>query len=790
MSEINARQGDLRSFLYAQRYQIEYYQREYTWGANEIVELLDDLTHAFSESYDENESNGRNVENYEKYFLGSFIVSTKRDEIDPDDTYGKFVVDGQQRLTSLMLLFLYLGKINKDEELSKYVRSKHYGEEEFVISTPDRKKVLNYILDSNQEITTEGFNEVSEKNIINNYKEIQNFFEEAVEKGAFDNKKIKFFTYWLERCVFLVEISVGSDESAYHIFEAMNTRGKDLTNAEMLKGFLVSMAGDKKKEALSLWEKIYYKFSTESEFDDFMGIFIRGRFITDFDLTRIESLKKSGYYQIESTYYTIIKKRQAELLSSQEQLFDFIKGLDFYSDLYISIKKKTESCQEGDEEFYYLNLAYPKNWIIPFFSLISPEDPKGIQDTKTQIIINYLDLFSGVSFFGGRKLKGGEGNHLTLMNVIRVYCSKNENPKTDEEIISFQYYLYQSIVSLYSRVKNESKESLSSELLFSSSNRETIKYILLRLSNLLELQSAKADMYTTYNNSKYEIEHLLARDYEINDFNKSEFIDEQEFAFWRSKIGALGILDKSTNSAFKDASYSEKVKNYPKHNRLLGLLSKDSYQSDGKLAYMPGLNKMIKNNPQLLPYIKPHEKLGKEEILQREALFNELAKILWNPNRLLESSHFESAEETLAFCEDIFGETEVQLELNNSTGRKVNLKDLKGKEMFMEVDNARFEFDFYGHSNGIVLKTIEKCPLIKDVGKLFIELPGLAGVGDAYNKIIADSNTTIENGRFSWTGEMRVPARTPIFFMAGDSADSITYKGEKLMMKSHYHLRR
>lgn len=198
---------------------------------------------------------------------------------------------------------------------------------------------------------------------------------------------------------------------------------------------------------------------------------------------------------------------------------------------------------------------------------------------------------------------------------------------------------------------------------------------------------------------------------------------------------------------------------------------------------------MIKNNPQLLPYIKPYEKLGKEEILQREALFNELAEIIWNPNRLLESSHFESTEETLVFCEDIFGETEVQLELNNSTDSNVNLKDLKGKEMFMEVDDARFEFDYYGRSDGIILKTIEKCPLTKDVDKLFVELPGLAGVGDAYNEIIADSNTTTENGRFSWTGEMRVPARTPIFFIAGDSADFITYKGEKLMAKTHYKLR-
>lgn len=786
MSEINAKQGNLRNFLYAQRYQIEYYQREYTWGANEIVELLNDLTHAFGESYDENESDGRNVENYKKYFLGSFIVSTKRDEISPDNTYGNFIIDGQQRLTSLMLLFLCLGKINKNEELKKYVRSQHYDKEEFVISTPDREKVLNYILSAKQEITTDGFNEVSEQNIINNYKEIQNFFEEATRNGAFDAKKIKFFTYWLESCVFLVEISVGSDESAYHIFEAMNTRGKDLTNAEMLKGFLVSIAGNKKKEALSLWEKIYGKFSTESDFDDFMGILIRGRFITDFDLTRLESLKKSGYYQIESTYYTIIKKRQAEILSNQEQLFDFINSLDFYSDLYISIKNKTKSVQKGYEEFYYLNLAYMKNWIIPFFSLIAPEDPKDIQDTKIQIIINYLDLFSGVSFFGGRKLKSGEGNLLTPMNVIRVYCSKNKNPKTDVEIVSFQYYLYQSIVSLYSRVKNENKEGTYSELLFSSSNRETIKYILLRLSNLLEIQSGRANMYFTYNDSKYEIEHLLAKGYEINDFNQPEFSDEQEFNFWRSRIGALGILDKSTNSAFKDAPYSKKVKNYANHNRLLGILSVDSYQSDGKLAYMPKLNQLIKENPQLSKYIKPYEKLGKDEIRNRERLFNELAKIVWNPNRLLESNHFESTEETLAFCEGIFEEVEVKFELNNSVGSNVVSK---GKEMFMEVDGARFEFVYYGHSNGIILKTIEKCPLAKDVDRLFIELPGLAGVGNAYNEIIADSNTKIENGRFSWTGEKRVPARTPIFFMASESADSITYKGEKLMVKNHYKLK-
>jgi len=68
-------------------YQIPPYQRPYSWRMENVQELLDDLWNAFSE-------------NDSEYFIGSLITI----EREPDRKYD--VVDGQQRLITLNLIFL------------------------------------------------------------------------------------------------------------------------------------------------------------------------------------------------------------------------------------------------------------------------------------------------------------------------------------------------------------------------------------------------------------------------------------------------------------------------------------------------------------------------------------------------------------------------------------------------------------------------------------------------------------------------------------------------------------
>lgn len=97
MREIQGNARTIRELLKGQKYAIDYYQREYKWETKQIHELIDDLTGRFWEDYRPSDRR-RAVAGYGHYFLGSIVVSRKDGR--------NYIVDGQQRLTSLTLLLM------------------------------------------------------------------------------------------------------------------------------------------------------------------------------------------------------------------------------------------------------------------------------------------------------------------------------------------------------------------------------------------------------------------------------------------------------------------------------------------------------------------------------------------------------------------------------------------------------------------------------------------------------------------------------------------------------------
>ena len=88
--------------LEKKKYSIDYYQREYKWEAKQIAELVSDLTAKFLALYEPDHAR-KDVAKYPGYYLGSIIISQKGSQ--------PFVVDGQQRLTSLTLFLTYLRRL-------------------------------------------------------------------------------------------------------------------------------------------------------------------------------------------------------------------------------------------------------------------------------------------------------------------------------------------------------------------------------------------------------------------------------------------------------------------------------------------------------------------------------------------------------------------------------------------------------------------------------------------------------------------------------------------------------
>src|SRR5438876_2228891 len=133
MKEIRGDAKNIRALLGGAKYAVDYYQREYKWQKKHVAELVDDLSDKFRESYDPAHERAA-VESYGHYFLGSIIISDKEGR--------KFIIDGQQRLTSITLLLMHLHRQLADEQqksqLTELIFSQKFGKRSFNLDVAER----------------------------------------------------------------------------------------------------------------------------------------------------------------------------------------------------------------------------------------------------------------------------------------------------------------------------------------------------------------------------------------------------------------------------------------------------------------------------------------------------------------------------------------------------------------------------------------------------------------------------------------------------------------------------
>ena len=436
-NNIVAQQKMLGMMFTDTRYRVDVFQRDFRWQHKQIDALISDLTSSFYNSYKDGDTLAA-VRNYDCYYMGPVVLCDNDGEMS--------VVDGQQRLTSFSLLFIYLRHLQRKlkledvnyRELNNYIFVLLNGKRTFSLDVPARKKVMDYLYkDAVHTVDFEivGNNEndrESNTNLMTCYDDICHIFPREIQ----NEQVLPLFIEWLVTRVVLVEIKASDMDNAYTIFETMNDRGLSLNPTEILKAHLLSKITDEdRREEMNLFWKgrisdIKFKAGGEGDLAFFRAWF-RAKYA--------ETIKKgqSGeemedFEQIGSRFQNWFKNNQKRMhLTKSDDYYNFVKGdFDFFSTQYMDIIDKQHTSDDEESEEFYITACFPMADSLMMPLMMAPvmaRDSVEEIGQKLRIVNHYADVF-----INRRSLLGKSVNQSTIRRKIFeiVKGIRNQDIKT------------------------------------------------------------------------------------------------------------------------------------------------------------------------------------------------------------------------------------------------------------------------------------------------------------------------------------------------------------------------
>ena len=603
MREILGEAKTVRKLLHGVKYSIDYYQREYKWHEKQIRELVDDLSNKFLEEYDPTHPR-RKVADYPHYFLGSIIIS-KKDSV-------SYIVDGQQRLTSLTLLLTLLRNLQNEHavkvNVDELIFSELYGQKSFNLHVDERTPVMEALYEGKTFDVTDRPESV--RNLVQRYQDLETWFPEELREAA-----LPYFIDWLLNNVHLVEIKAYSDDDAYTIFETMNDRGLSLSPTEMLKGYLLSNIDETKRTtADTRWrDRVRRLNDTGKEVEpDCFKAWFRSQYATKIRERR-RGAKPEDFDRIGTEFHRWLRDSATAVgLIQSEDFYHFIdRDLNFYSRQYLRLIEAGQNPVAGLEHVRYNAQHGSTLQYMLMLAPLRPDDGEPVVVRKVGLVARYLDILLTWRLWNFRTIA------YSTMQYSMFLVMRNIRGLAPDALA---YKLYEFLG------KERETFASNSRLRMHQQNRYALHRILARLTDYVETQSGQPSLYLDYVNegrTRYEVEHIWA---DHPERHTAEFNHPADFAEHRNRIGGLLLLPKSVNASYGDLSYSEKLPHYNTQNLLARSLHPQCYEHN------PGFLRF--KDLRGLPFV-PHEEFNTADLERRGELYRQIAERIWNPDDLL-----------------------------------------------------------------------------------------------------------------------------------------------------------
>lgn len=637
----------LQAILSKEVYYIDFYQREYVWKTNIVKTLLDDITYHFKQSYKPDvDITEETINKYNWYYLNICLINK-------DEESGKqYIVDGQQRLTTLCLIAVKLYHLLNTnptkfdaliDNIKECIFTKNlYKGSIYLIDNDKRKNIMDFLFtikepepkikakgkEQEQKILTEENKEqkakyepktITEKNILERFGDISKYLNKFLyidsKKQLLDEKKLEAFTLFFLQKLILIKAIINQKDTPM-VFEVINDRGIALKPFEILKGKLLGVLDKDDIETYNdLWEQSLNKISDIE--DEFFQNYIKAKYIYTKNST-IETQINKEYHRYIFDDNDIAKdlKFRREDSSNIENIKKFITtDLQYYSKLYGKITSKSKyEFVDYNKEINDLKGQYQN--IMSACEINDINEEEKIKSISYEIDRMYMLLqlngfyqsneYTEIQYNLNKRLKGVVcEDYRKIFNSILVDIIKEKTDKDNVETLLD-----------YNRFTQRGYNNFSVDFL---------RYFFARVEQYLCKEIGREmidDIYNISMTKKYHREHILSK----NEENKSYFKDEQEFENERNRIGGLLLLYGRDNESSGNELYSDKLKTYSNSFIWAQTLTPNWYHSNkqfddfnSKFEVQTGIK------------FEEIKKFDKDALEYRSKLLFEIVKQIWTP---------------------------------------------------------------------------------------------------------------------------------------------------------------
>ena len=353
---------------------IPVYQRNYDWNLVQCKQLLFDIIET-----------GKN-EKVNAHFIGS-IVYVHDDVYTASGLTELTIIDGQQRLTTITLIFIALYRLAQQLENPTLVSRIHktYLINEFAPEaeklklkpTDNNKEALRHILNSSE---GEEFNGYSR--IIENF----NFFKSHINKENFDT-----VLRGLNKLIF-VDIALDRQkDNPQRIFESLNSTGLELSQADLIRNYILMGLSRTNQEKIY---KSYWEVIEKNAKDEILNKSRVSDFIRDYLTLINKEIPNKGevYVKFKSQYPTTTIDELENVLADLKSLVKYYNKL---------INPKNEIDKDIRTQLEYIN-RLEINVAFPFLMKVYEDYSNSIIDKPTFIsVLNLVQSYTWRRFILG-----------------------------------------------------------------------------------------------------------------------------------------------------------------------------------------------------------------------------------------------------------------------------------------------------------------------------------------------------------------------------------------------------